>query len=209
MADDAVTVWVKSLEDGDQAAASQLWEYCFPRLLRYSASKMPAHLRRALDEEDIALSAFKSFCLGAAKGSFEDIGGRDELWRLLLCITARKAQNHIRFEMRKKRGGGQVSGESIFNQGDNPVDFAGINQVADQLATPELLAQFSDECQVLMDALKDENLQAIALLRLEGYSVAEISERIGCAKRTVERRLNLIRKTWAEQENKSNESDSN
>lgn len=34
------------------------------------------------------------------------------------------------------------------------------------------------------------------MLRLEKYSVDEIAERIGCARRSVERRLNLIRSIW-------------
>ena len=85
-----ITVWIKAVEDGDDAAASELWSYCFPRLLNYSKKKLPSHLRRALDEEDVALSAFKSFCLAAAKGNFPELQGRDDLWRLLLCIASRK-----------------------------------------------------------------------------------------------------------------------
>lgn len=208
MSDEAVTLWVKSLENGDQDAASQLWEYCFPRLLRYSVKRLPDNLRRVMDEEDIALSAFKSFCLGAKKGSFENLAGRDELWKLLLCITARKAQNHIRHETRKKRGGGKVSGESIFqlgkdNSGDQPT--GGIGQVPEDGPSPELLAQITEDFKNYMDLLNDETLRAIAILRIEGYSVDEIADRVGCAKRSVERRLNLIRKTWTNQEEKGPE----
>ena len=103
-----VTLWIKSVEAGDDSSAGQLWSYCFPKLLSYSKKKLPDHLRRALDEEDVALSAFKSFCLAAAKGSFPQLEGRDDLWKLLLCIANRKAQNYVRRELREKRGGGQV-----------------------------------------------------------------------------------------------------
>ena len=196
-----VTRWVESLEEGDEAAAAKLWEYCFPRLLRYADKKLPAHLRRVLDGEDVALSAFKSFCLGAAGGKFPDMQGRDELWRLLLCITSRKAQARMRHEFREKRGGGNVGGESIFLKGaSDPMEggAAGIGNVPDRGApTPEVLAQFSDECEHLMNLLEDETVKAIAILRIEGYSVDEIAERVGCAKRSVERRLKLIRKTWS------------
>ena len=114
MTDEAVTRWVESLEHGDEQAAARLWEYCFPRLLRYADKRLPQHLRRVLDEEDVALSAFKSFCMGAARGAFPDMHGRDELWRLLMCITSRKAQARMRHELREKRGSGKVGGESIF-----------------------------------------------------------------------------------------------
>ncbi len=198
MSEEAVTRWVESLEQGDEEAAARLWEYCFPRLLRYADKRLPSHLRRVLDEEDVALSAFKSFCMGSARGAFPDLHGRDELWRLLLCLTARKAQARMRHESREKRGGGKVGGESIFLAGAISAESAGIGNVPDTgTLTPEVLAQFSDECEHLMNLLEDETVKTIALLRIEGYSVDEIAERVGCAKRSVERRLNLIRKTWS------------
>ena len=153
-----------------------------------------------LDEEDVALSAFKSFCVGAADGAFGHIHGRDELWRLLFCIAGRKAQGYIRHQTRQKRGGGQVAGESVFRPGGQAgegesVDF-GIEQVADHAENPVTAAQFINDCQVLFDMLDDEKLQLIAMLRIEGYNVGEIADRVGCAKRSVERRLNLIRQIW-------------
>jgi hypothetical protein len=47
--------------------------------------------RRVADEEDVALSAFDSFCAGAERGRFPDLKDRDNLWALLVTITARKA----------------------------------------------------------------------------------------------------------------------
>lgn len=191
-----VTVWYQALQNGDEDAATQLFQHCFPRLLRYARSRLPAHLCRALDEEDVALSAFKSLCRGAQKGALDSVNNRDELWKLLTCITARKGMAHLRHETRQKRGGGKTRGESIFIKAGEEPARAGIDQVPGNIADPAVLAEFEDGCQSLLNLLNDETLQAIALLRMEGYSVDEISERIGCAKRTVERRLNLIRKTW-------------
>ena len=200
------------MEDGDESSASQLWNYCFPKLLSYSKKKLPGHLRRALDEEDVALSAFKSFCLAAAKGSFPQLEGRDDLWKLLLCIADRKAQNYVRRELREKRGGGQVRGESIFETGGNSgeLNAVGIGNVAGGMASPEMLAQFTDDARAMIDMLQDDTVRTIALLRMAGYSVEEIAERLECGKRTVERRLTLIRRTWSEllQNKTSNESKS-
>lgn len=195
-----VTLWIKSVESGDDTSASELWNYCFPKLLSYSKSKLPDHLRRALDEEDVALSAFKSFCLAAAQGSFPQLEGRDDLWKLLLCIASRKAQNYVRRELREKRGGGLVRGESIFESGAASGDpnAAGIGNVAGGMASPEMLAQFADDARAMIDMLQDDTVKTIALLRMEGYSVEEIAERLECGKRTIERRLTLIRRTWSE-----------
>jgi DNA-directed RNA polymerase specialized sigma24 family protein len=192
-----ITRWIRSIEAGDQDAATALWQYCFPRLLSYSRKKLPGHLRRVLDEEDVALSAFKSFCIGAAQGRLGDIKGRDELWRLLYCISARKANGYVRNQTRQKRGGGLVAGESTFKLKSHPDGQNGIDQVADPSASPATLVQFANDCQRLFEMLQDDMLQTIAILRIEGYSVDEIASRVGCAKRSVERRLQLIRKIWS------------
>ena len=189
------SAWIRGVETGDEVAISRLWEHCLPRLLNYSRSKLPENLRRVLDEEDVALSTFKSFCLRAADGSLGEIAGRDELWKLLHTIASRKANGYIRHQSRQKRGGGQIAGESTFIKAG---DLGGsIDDVPDQSTeTPAMLAEFQNSCEHLLDRLEDSTLQAIAVLRLEGYSVDEIAQRVGCAKRSIERRLNLIRTIW-------------
>jgi DNA-directed RNA polymerase specialized sigma24 family protein len=54
----------------------------------------------------------------------------------------------------------------------------------------------TDECRRLLEALGDETLRQIALLRMEGYNDSEIAARLGCGVRTVGRKLELIRKIW-------------
>lgn len=200
---DEVSLWIAGTEAGNEEAVAKLWEHCLPRLVRHSRTKLPSHLRRVLDEEDVALSAFKSFCIRAADGTLGGINGRDELWKLLFCIASRKASGYIRHETRAKRGGGLVGGESTFSKGTDITFSDGINQVRDPSASPAMLAEFQNNCQHLLEQLNDTMLQTIALLRLEGYNVDEIAERVGCAKRSVERRLNLIRTIWQSEQNGS------
>jgi DNA-directed RNA polymerase specialized sigma24 family protein len=167
--------------------------------VRLAQRKLPGQFRRAVDEEDIALSAFKSFCLGVEQGRFPRLEDRDDLWRLLVVITARKAHAQVRYHGRQKRGGGKVVGESVFQPaGDESPEAAGIEQVLGEEPTPEFAAQVAEECQRLIGLLGDEALRSIALLKMEGYTVDEIAVRVGCAKRSVERRLQIIRKTWAD-----------
>ena len=56
----SVTHWINQLKAGDPDAAQKLWERYFRRLVSLARKK-----RRAADEEDVALSAFDSFCRGA------------------------------------------------------------------------------------------------------------------------------------------------
>jgi hypothetical protein len=61
----SVTHWLGQLQAGDPAAAQQMWQRYFPRLVELARQKLRVALRRAADEEDVALSAFDSFCRGA------------------------------------------------------------------------------------------------------------------------------------------------
>src|SRR5947209_3964759 len=104
--DGSVTRWLKQLQVGDPAAVQQLWERYFPRLVGLARKKLQDAPQRLADEEDVALSAFHSFCRNAEQERFPHLLDRDGLWRLLVVITARKAAHLLRAEGRQKRGGG-------------------------------------------------------------------------------------------------------
>jgi DNA-directed RNA polymerase specialized sigma24 family protein len=65
--------------------------------------------------------------------------------------------------------------------------------------TPEFAAQVADECRHLLDLLGDPELRSIALWKMEGYTNAEIAQKLGYVTVTIERRLRLIRSTWAKE----------
>ena len=194
--DGSVTHWLGALKGGDAAAAQRLWERYFDRLVRLARAKLGAMPRGAADEEDVALSAFHSFCQGAARGRFPRLDDRDNLWRLLVTITARKALDQVRRQARQKRGGGRVLVGSAQAGGEDDTDGAGLDQVVGQEPTPQFAAMVADECRRLLAALGDETLRQVALLRMEGYSDEEIAARVDCSLRTVSRKLALIRKAW-------------
>ena len=58
---------------------------------------------------------FKSFCMRQQRGEF-DLAGRDELWRLLVTITLRKARNAAKAERRES---GDVRRERNVTTGDD------------------------------------------------------------------------------------------
>ena len=76
----SVTAWLDLLKTGDQEAAQQLWQRYFQSLVRLARSRLQARARAAADEEDVALSAFDTFCEGMAQGRFPDLADRDDLW---------------------------------------------------------------------------------------------------------------------------------
>jgi DNA-directed RNA polymerase specialized sigma24 family protein len=50
--------------------------------------------------------------------------------------------------------------------------------------------------QRFLGALDDDARRRAALSRMEGFTNDEVADRLGCARRTIARRLDLIRKTW-------------
>jgi DNA-directed RNA polymerase specialized sigma24 family protein len=197
----SITGWLGNLKEGDQAAAQPLWERYFAKLVLVARGKLK-RIRRTTadeDEEDAALSAFNSFCAGAARGQFPQLSDRDDLWRLLVVITARKAMAQANRQGRQKRGGGRVIDEAVLfgqNSDAGADSLGGLERIAAGGPTPEFAAMMAEECQNLLGALDDDSLRQVALSRMEGYTNDEIAAQLGCARRTVARRLDLIRKTW-------------
>jgi DNA-directed RNA polymerase specialized sigma24 family protein len=186
----SVTLWLGALRGGDLDAAQPLWERYFAQLVRLARAHLRALPRGADDEEDVALSAFDSFCAGATRGRFPRLADRDELWRLLVVITARKAAEQARRQRRRKRGGGRVLREADLPV-DEPDDAAGLEQVVDAGPTPEFAALVAEEYRHLLDALR-----RIALWKMEGYTNEEIRQILGCSLRTVTLKLAPIRTLW-------------
>jgi DNA-directed RNA polymerase specialized sigma24 family protein len=192
---DSVTQWLDRLQAGDQEVAQQLWRRFFQRMVALARARLQGRARAAADEEDVALSAFHSFCRGAEQGRFPRLSDRDDLWRLLLTLTERKAIGLLRREHRQKRGGGQVVGEAALACPDASSG-GGLEQVAGREPTPELVALIAEEVARRLEALGDDELRAIAVGKMEGETTEEIAARLGCAPRTVERKLRLIRSLW-------------
>jgi DNA-directed RNA polymerase specialized sigma24 family protein len=191
----SVTCWIGDLKAGDGASAGHLWGRYFAELVRLARARLGSAPRAAVDEEDVALSAFHSLCEGAAHGRFARLGDRDDLWKLLSTITTRKAFDQAKHQRRQKRGGGRVLDEAaLLGPGASS---GGLDRVADPMPTPDFAAMMGEQCRRLLDGLSDDSTRRVALLRMEGYSGEEIAERLGVNRRTVVRKLELIRRKWS------------
>jgi DNA-directed RNA polymerase specialized sigma24 family protein len=194
MADDgSISRWLGPLQAGDPAAAQQLWERYFRRLVGLARLKLRNAPRGATEDEDVALSAFASFCRRAEQGRFPQLSDRDSLWRLLVVLTVRKAQHLVRDETRQKRGGGD---RPVSDCSGGPDEESVLEQVLSREPTPDMAAQLAEEYRGLLSRLADRELEAIALLRMEGYTVEEIAQELGYVARSIKRKLHLIRNIW-------------
>lgn len=194
LSNNSITHLIAQLKGGEESAAYELWERYFGRLTELARRRLKAHPRRAADEEDVVVSVFDSLCDGAAQGRFAELTDRQDLWKLLLVITRQKAVDLIRRENRKKRGGGDVRGESIFDS-----DLNAPNSIEDMIGsepTPELLVMIEEQHQQLLGALRNDDLRLIANRKLQGYSNQEIADELGVVERTIRRKVNLIMDEW-------------
>jgi DNA-directed RNA polymerase specialized sigma24 family protein len=187
----SVTRWLHHLQGGEPAAVQPLWERYFPRLVGLARKKLRGQPQRLADEEDVALSAFHSFCRHAEQGRFPQLLDRDGLWRLLVVITARKAAHLLRAEGQQKRPGG--AGRQM--RQENAAECA-LEQLLSREPTPAFAAEVAEQCQRLLRLLGDPELEAVALGKMQGYTNEELAVQLGCALCSVKRKLRVIRRAW-------------
>jgi DNA-directed RNA polymerase specialized sigma24 family protein len=192
-----VGMWVSQLKDGDPQAAEQLWNIYFVRMVKVARCKLHSAPGRMADEEDVALSAFKSFCRGTQDGRFPELLERDDPWPLLLALTTHKAIDLLRYERRAKRGGPGQHDAGVAGPPEVLAPGVGLSQLTSKEPDPEAAFQVAEECQQILNRLSDSILRAVALWKIEGFTTEEIAAKLGCTTRTVERKLQLIRKLWA------------
>jgi len=200
----SVTQWIDLLKAGDEHAAQHLWERYFAQMVDLAQRKLHGTARVASDEEDVALSAFKSFCLGARDGRFTQLTDRTNLWPLLMAITANKSVDMVRRQNRQKRGG---TGKAPTGDANEPqrakhlaLEPAVLNDLISKEPSPEFAAEMAEQFDHLLQKLNetdDADLTRIAMMKMQGQDNKQIAEQLGCVRRTVERKLQLIARLWA------------
>jgi DNA-directed RNA polymerase specialized sigma24 family protein len=188
----SVTTWIGRLKAGHAAAAEPLWQRYYARLVELARQHLSRQVRGMADEEDVALSAFAEFCAGAARGRFPTLANRDDLWRLLLTITLRKARTQARDASRQRRAAARTAhAPDLFDLPD-----ADLGRLAADAPDPALAAEVADHLAWLLRELPDPDLRPVALDVLAGYTTREIADRHHLSLRSVERRRERIRQVW-------------
>lgn len=189
MHDDDISQWIAQARQGDQDAIRKLWAKYVNRLLRVARFEIGQQPRRTYDEEDIVQSAMNSF-FKKTSDRFADVEHRDDLWRVLVTITRRKAISAQRKQTAIKRGGRIKTGAA-----DE------VAQIVGSEPTPEFAAMVAEECRQRLDQLDriDSTLRIVAQLKLEGHTNEEIAEQLSRTTRTVARKIRRIRSIWSEE----------
>jgi DNA-directed RNA polymerase specialized sigma24 family protein len=106
-----------------------------------------------------------------------------------VTITVRKAA-HLRRDQGRKRppGGAAVLAGAVGE--------AALAEVLSREPSPDLAAQAAEVYRRLLAGLGDDELRQVAVWHMEGYRVEGVAAKLGCAPRSVKRKLRLIRCIW-------------
>lgn len=183
----SITILLQNMKEGDRDAVEQLWQRYYYRLVRVAQRKLLGVPRQVADEEDIALSAIKSFCRAVEENRFPRLENSGDLWQILVMLTRNKVHNLREYHHSQKRDvSQQIAAEE---------DFLALLQSEEP--DPHFIVEFQEQLQTLVQSLPGAEFQQIALLKMEGYTHPEIAEKLGVALITIDRRVKRIRDRWA------------
>ncbi len=172
---------LRRVRTGSEGAAGELHRRYADRLLALARARAGSDLRARLDAEDIVQSVFGSFFRGAKRGLYSAPDG-EELWGLFLVIALNKIRAQGAHHRAAKR-------DVRRTRNDDGADVERFRVPADDQSAFDLLRIVVDE---LLES-RPESVRDIVRLRIENHEVAEIAERTGRSKRTVERVLQEFR----------------
>jgi RNA polymerase sigma factor (sigma-70 family) len=180
----SVSVWLGRLPDGDHDALEKLLNRYREQVVQYAGYRLRQLGVRLKDAEDIAQEVFLGLYRRIESGQMRDLQDRSDLWLRLRRLVG----DRVKEAKRKKL----AFTESALNPNAKDDDTPAIYHLPDS---------DMEECVLIVEhsllkrhlAEQHQDLPEIARLRMQGYSVQEIADRMGNSKKTTENRLKWIR----------------
>lgn len=175
--------------EGDSLAENQLYQQFCRKLIALAAVKISTAFRSKVDAEDIVQSVYRSFFI-RFRADRVQVESWESLWSFLACVTIRKCSEKSRRLMAEKRGGGTVTSLS------EAIENGAIASNSSPEPSPEELLVLEETIAELLEPFSESQADIIRL-RMEGFTFAEIGEKIGRTERTVYRSMNELRDRMA------------
>ena len=176
-------------ERGDERAADEIFRRYVERLTLLARTRLSSKLASRTDPEDIVLSAYRSFFVGARRGQFS-LHRCGDLWRLLASITMHKLYRQAKHHTAEMRS---VDAEERDVHDTNRAPQSGE-------PSPAEIVGVADTLESMMSRL-DPLGRRVLELRLQGERIADIAAETGSSERTVRRTLQQIRHLLSDQLN--------
>jgi RNA polymerase sigma-70 factor (ECF subfamily) len=172
---------IHQIRAGDDRAATELYHRYAVRLKCLAAAQLSARLARRIEPEDLVQSVFTTFFRGVSAGDYS-VPREGDLWRLLLVMLLNNIRNQAAFCYAAKRNARITQ----------TVDFLGKSAESLEPQTDDLARFFELVVRDALELLPPAHKSAVEL-RLQGYEVSEIAQRLHRSKRTTERLLEEAR----------------
>ncbi len=179
----SLTDLVRRHHAGDPDAARQLFDYYADRLSRLAEQHLSRKLAGRVEGEDVVQSVFRTFFGRVSSGEFQ-IDGGGQLWHLLVKITVRKAQAQGRRHTAAVR-------DVRLQQREKDTDW--LAELASRDPGPEDAVILVDQIEALLEGLPEIYRQVLEQ-RLQGQSATKIAAKLGMARRTVYRTLEVLKR---------------
>ncbi len=175
---------------GDQKAATDLFNHYVNRLLPLARLRLSQRLASRVDPEDIVQSVFRTFFKRLKAGEFQ-IEENDDLCKLLVRITVHKTLRQVAFHKAGKRDFSMETGQSD-ESNDRLVDLLG------REPSPEVTVAFLNQMEHFLGRLRPMEREILEL-RMQGFSNEDIAKKLGIYDRKIRRVIERVREQ-AEQE---------
>lgn len=168
---------------GDQAAAEKVFDRYAQQLARLAEQHLSRRIAQRVEGEDVVQSVFRTFFQRAERGEFQ-IRSSDQLWKLLVTITVRKARMQARRHSAEKR--------NVELESDDP---AALIAAIDREPGPDEAKILDDEIDRVLSGMpssQQELYRRVLELKLAGHSNREIAAQLELVSRNVDRMLNRL-----------------
>jgi RNA polymerase sigma factor (sigma-70 family) len=172
--------------NGEQNAATILFDRYFDRLIALARKHLSPRLAGRLDPQDVAQSALRCFFAGIQDERFVHTHAGDT-WRLLAALAVNRCRRQVERHTRGKR---DVGREETMPKGSG--SFTLVPREAEE-PSPEEAAALAEEVELTLGQLAPLPRQMLELW-LQGKDWEEISTATQRSQRTVRRTLEQIRK---------------
>jgi RNA polymerase sigma-70 factor (ECF subfamily) len=174
---------VADLRAGNESAARELFDRYCERLMRLARRRIGQRMLARVDPEDVIQSAFRTFFVHVRNDEFT-FDGADDMFKLLVRLTVRKALRQIAYHRAAKRNPEKEA------QSPDP-DHDLMLELVSSGPTPDMEVALLNEFEEFVAKLPPLDRKVLEM-RLQGYSSAEIAAAVGSYERKVRRVLEKI-----------------
>ncbi|MEL7499203.1 MAG: sigma-70 family RNA polymerase sigma factor [Planctomycetota bacterium] len=185
MSDEQSIDLLQRWRNGDDSAATEIFERYVNRLCALARTRLSNRMQRRVEAEDVVQSAYRSFFRRA--GEHYAIEKQGDLWRLLAAITINKVRGQVEFHTAKKRG--------VYLEESMMADQSMIHvspEVISEEPKPDDAAAMVEEISDVLAGL-DDTQRSIIELSMQNQSVEQIAQTIQRSERTVRRTIQQVR----------------